>query len=139
MYDDIINTKYPFKLKQNRMSNYARCAQFMPFSALVGYSDAVKETARITEDKIILDEELKEILDNRLNRIKDLLPYKPKITIIYFVPDLIKNGGSYESINGIVKKIDLYKNIIIMDDNKKIPINDIVDITGDIFNIVDEV
>ena len=66
MFDDIIDTKYPFDLNHKRMSNYERCAQFMPFSALVGYKEAVVETARITDDRIILDEEAKEILDKRL-------------------------------------------------------------------------
>ena len=135
MYDDIINTKYPFSLKKNRMSMDARCAQFMPFSALAGYSDAVNETARITQNRVILDDELKEILDNKLNKIKE--SFEPIITFTYFVSDLSKEGGSYKSITGIVKKIDLYKNVVIMGDNTKIPIGDIVDITGDIFNFDD--
>lgn len=127
MYDDIIDTKYPFDLNHKRMSNYERCAQFMPFSALVGYKEAVVETARITDDRIILDEEAKEILDNKINLVKSKLSLKPVVSITYFVPDKSKSGGSYSSVKGIIKKIDLYKGIIVIDDNK-ISICDIIDI-----------
>ena len=127
MYDDIIDTKYPFDLNHKRMSNYERCVQFMPFSALVGYKEAVIETARITDDRIILDEEAKEILDNKINLVKSKLSLKPVVSITYFVPDKSKSGGSYNSVKGIIKKIDLYKGIIVIDDNK-ISICDIIDI-----------
>ena len=135
MYDDIIDIKYPFDLGHKRMSNYERCAQFMPFSALVGYKEAVIETARITDKKIILDEETKEILDNKISLIKSKLSLKPVVSITYFVPDKSKSGGSYKSIKGTIKKIDLYKGIIIIDDIK-IFINSIIDIDGDMFDIV---
>ena len=135
MYDDIIDTKYPFDLGRKRMSNYERCAQFMPFSALVGYKEAVIETARITDKKIILDEEAKEILDNKINLVKSKLSLKPVVSITYFVPDSSKSGGSYKSISGVIKKIDLYKGIIVIDDIK-IFINSIIDIEGDILNVV---
>ncbi len=127
MYDDIIDIKYPFDLNHKRMSNYDRCAQFMPFSALVGYKEAVVETARITDDRIILDEEAKEILDNKINLIKSKLSLKPSVNITYFIPDKSKSGGSYKNISGIVKKIDLYKKFIVINDNK-ISIYDIIDI-----------
>ena len=127
MYDDIIDTVYPFDLNYKRMSNYERCAQFMPFSALVGYKEAVSETARITDKKIILDEEAKEMLDNKINLIKSKLSLKPFVSITYFIPDRSKSGGSYKKIEGIVRKIDLYKNFIIIEDNK-INIYDIIDI-----------
>ncbi len=127
MYDDIIDIKYPFDLNHKRMSNYDRCAQFMPFSALVGYKEAVIETARITDKKIILDEEAKEILDNKINLIKSKLSLKPNVIITYFIPDKSKSGGSYKNISGSVNKIDLYKSFIIVDDNK-INICDIIDI-----------
>ena len=100
---------------------------FMPFSALVGYKEAVIETARITDKKIILDEEAKEILDNKISLIKSKLSLKPVVSITYFVPDKSKSGGSYKSAKGIIKKIDLYKGIIVIDDNK-ISICDIIDI-----------
>lgn len=127
MYDDIIDVLYPFDLGHTRMSSYDRCKEFMPFSALVGYKEAVVETARITDNRIILDEEFKEILDSKLNIIKEKIDLKPNVSITYFVPDKVKTGGSYISINGDVKKIDLYNGIIFIGD-KKILIDDIIDV-----------
>ena len=127
MYDDIIDVLYPFDLGRTRMSSYDRCKEFMPFSALVGYKEAVVETARITDNRIILDEEFKEILDSKLNIIKEKIDLKPNVSITYFVPDKIKTGGSYISINGSVKKIDLYNGIIFIG-GKKILIDDIIDV-----------
>ena len=134
MYDDIIDTKYPFDLDHKRMNNYDRCAQFMPFSALVGYKEAVIETARITDDRIVLDDAAKEILDNKINLIKPKLSLKPIVTITYFLSDKSKSGGSYRSISGVIKKIDLYKNIIVIDDSK-INIRDIIDMDMEELNI----
>ena len=127
MYDDIIDVEYPFDLGHPRMSLYDRSSQFMPFSALVGYKEAVVETARITEDRIILDEETKEILNNKLNLIKSKLFLKPNVNITYFVPDNKKTGGSYVNAFGCVKKIDLYKSVVYIGD-KKISIDNIIDI-----------
>lgn len=135
MYDDIIDVEYPFDLGHPRMSLYDRSSQFMPFSALVGYKEAVVETARITEDRIILDEETKEILNNKLNLIKSKLFLKPNVNITYFVPDNKKTGGSYVNVFGCVKKIDLYKSVVYIGD-KKISIDNIIDIEGNIFNII---
>ena len=134
MYDDIIDTKYPFDLGHERMSIYDRCKEFMPFSALVGYKEAVIETARITDDRIILDDEAKEILDNKISLIKSKLHLNPVVSITYFIPDKSKSGGSYRSVEGIIKKIDLYKNVININD-EKIFISSIVDISGDIVDI----
>ena len=43
------------------MSLEQRSAQFAPFAALTGYEGQVKETARLTNKKIEINEELKEI------------------------------------------------------------------------------
>ena len=135
MYDDIIDIVYPFDLGHNRMSMESRCSQFMPFSALTGYGDAVKETARLTEEIIVLDDEAKEILDNKINLIKSKLSLKPVVSITYFVPDKTKSGGSYKSVCGVIKKIDLYKNVININD-KCISKDYIIDIESDIFRFM---
>jgi hypothetical protein len=133
MYEDIINQKYPFKLKHPRMSEYDRCKQFMPFSALTGYKEAVIETERLTEKEIILDEEKKEILDIKLNKIIIKLKENPTITLTYFIKDNKKTGGKYKIITGKIKKIDLYKGTIQIE-NEKININNIIDINSDILD-----
>ena len=127
-YDDIINLPHHISNKHTQMSIQERSAQFAPFAALTGYEDAVSETARITENRIEIDSDLKEILDRKLQFLKKKLNQKPKVTCTYFVPDFKKNGGKYENITGIVSKIDECKNIIILENNNEIPIIDIFQI-----------
>ena len=70
-YDDIINLKRPVS-KHPKMSLYQRSAQFAPYSALTGYEGQVKETARLTDRKIELDEELRESARKPLKRMLEL-------------------------------------------------------------------
>ena len=127
-YDDIIDLPHHISKKHPQMSLEARAAQFAPFAALTGYDDAVKETARLTNERIDLDEEAKMMLDAKLQVIREQLSEKPLVTITYFVPDAKKDGGKYVTINGNVKKIDDYKHLIILDNSLEIPIDEIIDI-----------
>lgn len=90
-YDDIINLPHHVSKKHPHMSIEARSAQFAPFAALVGYGDVVKETERVTYDKVEIDEELMFILDSKLQILKEKIPSKPLVEIRYFVPDLKKS------------------------------------------------
>lgn len=132
-YDDIINLSRPVS-KRPKMTLEQRSAQFAPFAALTGYEGQVKETARLTSKKIEIDDELKSILDNKLQIIEDNLDKVPLISIKYFIPDLKKEGGFYQRITGKVTKIDKYKKLIIVDKLIAISIFDIIEITGDIFS-----
>lgn len=132
-YDDIINLSRPIS-KHPKMTLYQRSAQFAPFSALTGYEGQVKETARQTYKKIELDEEIKLKLNLKIQIIQEMLHNNPEIEIKYYVPDKIKDGGKYETIKNKVKKIDNYNQAIIMQDDLKIDINEIIDIKSDIFN-----
>ena len=134
-YDDIINLPHHVSKKHPQMSLYARSAQFAPFAALTGYEDAIKETSRETSEKIDIDDELKSILDSKLQIIMEQIKNKPEISITYFIPDLKKDGGSYIIVTGIVKKIDLYNQHIYLANNTDIPINDIINISGQIFKM----
>lgn len=132
-YDDIINLSRPVS-KRPKMTLEQRSAQFAPFAALTGYEGQIKETARLTSKKIEIDDELKSILDNKLQIIEDNLDKEPLISIKYFIPDLKKEGGFYQRITGKVTKIDKYKKLIIVDKKITISILDIIEITGDIFS-----
>lgn len=135
-YDDIINLSHHESKKYPRMSNEARAAQFAPFAALTGYDDAIKETARLTSERIEINEELKVILDAKLQIIHDKVSAKPEVTVTYFVPDTKKDGGSYVTVIGKVIKIDEFSQKIILENRTEIPIPEIVDITGEIFKIL---
>lgn len=131
-YNDIINLPHHISKKRPQMSLYARSAQFAPFAALTGYDDAVKETARQTNARIEIDEELKSILDSKLQIIIERINTKPEVSFTYFVPDIKKEGGKYLTVVGIVKKIDLYNQKIFLADNTQIPISEIIDISGEL-------
>jgi hypothetical protein len=110
-----------------------RAAQFSPFSALNGYYDAINETARLTNERVILDENCKKILNEKLIVIQERLNERPVVVITYFKPDKHKSGGEYVTLTGNVKKIDQYEGIAIMVDGSKILLKDIIglEIKGD--------
>ena len=136
-YDDIINMEHHVSKKHPPMSLYARSSQFAPFAALTGYEDAVKETARETIEQIDIDDEIKCILDSKIQILTEQIKNKPEVSITYFLHDLKKDGGAYITIEGIVKKIDTYNQNIILADKTEISINDIIDISGEIFKIIE--
>ena len=137
-YDDIIKLPRHISKKRDPMPIIDRAAQFSPFAALTGHDTAIKETARVTEDRIDLDAYMKEALNNKLQILINQLHEHPKTKITYFQPDEKKDGGSYITTNGTVKKIDEYECIIFMDNGSLIPIDEIIGIEGEIFGTVYE-
>ncbi len=127
MYEDIINLPHHVSHKHPPMSSYDRAAQFASFAALRGHSDAIDETARLTDYKIELDEYEVDIINQKL---KELEVYKEEIEIkvTHFVPDEKKTGGAYITTSGLLKKIDNYKRCLIMSDSSYINIDDIIHI-----------
>ena len=49
-YDDIIDLPHHVSKVHPQMSMYNRTAQFAPFAALTGHEDAIRETARQTDE-----------------------------------------------------------------------------------------
>ncbi len=140
-YADIIDLPHHQSAKRPHMPVEDRAAQFSPFAALTGYEDAVKETARLTDERIELDEYSKEDLNQQLNKIKKHLQAhtsaskqndevgQPQISVTYFVPDERKAGGAYVTVRGAVKKIKEYEQQLVMANGTEIPIGEIVEIT----------
>ncbi len=110
-----------------RMPLENRAAEFHPFSALTGYEEKLKDARRVVDNKKILVEDSKEILDNKIIDIKTRIKEKPILKITYFIEDLKKDGGVYRTITGKLEKIDTLKKEIILK-NMKIDIDKIVDI-----------
>lgn len=132
-YDDIINLNRPIS-KHKHMTIEERSAQFAPFAALVGYDNAVKETARLTENKIELNDEQQDMLNFKLRYLYDNINNKNEVTITHFVKDNKKVGGKYINTTGIIKQIDPVQENIKLNNNVIIYMIDIINITGDIFN-----
>ena len=126
-YDDIIHFPHHRSKKHAPMPLIDRAAQFSPFAALTGHDAAIKETARLTDRKIELDEYEIAALDEKLQMIRQQMA-RSVITVTYFCQDLKKDGGEYVTVTGSVKKMDEYEKCLIMTDGTRIQIEDILEI-----------
>ena len=127
-YDGIINLPHPVSKKHPQMPLRDRAAQFAPFAALTGHDAAIKETARLTDERLELSEEAIVQLNEKINIIRNNIGIEQNVSITYFIPDEKKAGGIYVVCSGVVKKVDEYERAIIMTDQTVIPIEQISDI-----------
>ena len=127
-YDDIKHLTRPQYDDLHPMSMHDRAAQFSPFAALVGYDDAVAETARLTDTRAELTEDEMSELNANLNRLLDKLDEQPEISVTYFVPDERKSGGKYVEKLGVVRIYDSYANELVFTDGVRIAVADMANI-----------
>lgn len=127
-YADIINLPHHVSSKHTQMSISDRAAQFSPFAALTGHEEAIKETARLTDERIDLDDDRKYRLNEKLQMILKRNEKYPQVSVLYFVPDEKKRGGSYVSHTGKIKKIDEYEKMLVLTDGTKIALDQIYEI-----------
>lgn len=132
-YDDIINLPHHVSARHPQMPLMDRAAQFSSFAALTGYDAAIRETERLTEEWREPGEGRKEMLDERLQMVRENLSEKPEVTVTYYKPDEKKSGGAYLTVTGKVKKIDEYGHQIIMEDGMTLPIEKLFSIEGELF------
>lgn len=132
-YKEIIDLSHPVSKKHPQMSMINRAAQFSPFAALTGHSDAIDETARLTDRRIELDESQIAELDGKLQIIAERISEHPCVAVTWFQPDEKKAGGAYVEKSGAVKKIDSYAREVVFMDGTRIQIMDIYAITGELF------
>ena len=125
-YDDIIDLPHHVSETHPPMSRADRAAQFSPFAALTGYDTAVRETARVTERRIELDEGVKAELNARLNCILEHLSEHPQVSITYFMPDEKKSGGAYRTVTGAVRKLDSFAKTLTLVDGTVVPMEEMV-------------
>lgn len=136
-YDLIISLPHHVSKTRPQMPMSDRAAQFAPFAALTGYEAAVKEAGRLTDQKIALDEEALTMLDMRFQLLISALEDEPEIVITYFQPDKCKEGGTYLTMSGAVKKIDSFERLIIMRSGEKIPMEHILSVEGALFSVLE--
>lgn len=132
-YGDIINMSHHQSGKRQRMPISDRAAQFSPFAALTGHADAIKETARLTDEYVEPSDDMKAAINEKIVFLITKLSTNPIISVTYFSADEKKSGGAYVTITGAVKKIRQTEKIIEMISGEKIFIDDIVDIDGAVF------
>ena len=124
-YDDILNMPHHVSSTRPHMSMHDRAAQFSPFAALVGYDDAVKETARLTNEKQELTADKIADLNQKIAFLTEHADERPEITIEYFIPDEKKTGGKYVTLSGNFRRIDEYNHNMVFVSGEEIPLNDI--------------
>ena len=133
-YNEIMGLPHHVSKNRPQMPMSDRAAQFAPFAALTGYDAAIKETGRLTGERIELDVEALSALDMKYQILMEALDEAPEVTITYFQPDERKAGGKYVSAVGAVKKIDDFERRITMRDGTRIPMDDVLSIDGEMFS-----
>ena len=127
-YADIINMPHHVSSKRPHMPLRDRAAQFAPFAALTGHDAAVKETARLTDARVELDEDEVYLINEKLQILYGQMEQQPAAVITYFIKDQHKDGGSYRTVAGTVKRLLQHEGVVIMSDGTEIPIKDIMKI-----------
>ena len=136
-YNEIMGLPHHVSKTRPQMPMSDREAQFAPFAALTGYDAAIKETGRLTDERIELDVEALSALDMKYQLLMEAHDEAPEDTITYFQPDERKAGGKYVSAVGAVKKIDDFERRITMQDGAKIPMDDVLSIEGELFSVLE--
>ena len=132
-YEDIVDLPHHVSRKHPQPTMADRAARFTPFAAITGYEEMVLEEARVTDDRIEMDESSKAALNEKLNMILEFIDEQPEVSITYFEPDKRKAGGAYVTVTGTVKRIDEYEHLVIMTDGKKINIDEIYNLQSELF------
>ena len=115
-YDDIIHLPHHVSEKRVQMPLLDRAAQFSPFAALTGYEGIIAETGRLTERSVDLDEGAIAEMNAQLRAVLPLMDTQPKVTVTYFQPDERKEGGSYITKTGQLKKLDSHAGKLVFTD-----------------------
>ena len=127
-YEDMLYLEPPVSKIHRKMSISERAAQFMPFAALTGYEDLIRESSRITQRRIELSETEIEELTHKLEFLHVHEKEKPLIKVMYFLQDLKKNGGSYQTVEKQLHRIDDIEKKIIFKDRTTIQFDDIISV-----------
>ena len=127
-YEDIVDLPRPKSKKYPQSSMSDRAARFSPFAAITGYEEMVLEVARVTEEKIILSEDEKALINEELRRLLACISKKPKAAVTYFVADEKKSGGEYVCIKGCVTSVDENQCCLVFAEGEKVPFENILEL-----------
>ena len=138
-YAEILTLPHHKAANRPHMSMHDRAAQFSPFAALTGFDGVIAETG--------LSESQMTLLNQKLNLIDDAVQdgYHPMVTVVYFVPDAKKDGGSYQEYTGKMRQLDpVERKLVFLADNnrsagKEISIEDVLEIHGDLVDYMDDI
>ncbi len=132
-YDDIIHLNRPVSRKHSPMPMEERAAQFSPFAALTGYEDVISEAARLTAEQVVLDEDAKQELDEKLRLLEAQIAARgsAEAQLTWFVPDGLKLGGEYLTRRVTVRRADHSYRLLELADRSVIEIDRILNLRLD--------
>jgi len=128
-YDDIIHLPHYEPKYHPRMSMWNRAAQFAPFAALTGFDAAIQESGRLTDEWTDKGELGNEELNRKMEELMSKVSEHPSVTIVYFLPDSHKSGGSYQTYTGTLKRFDDYEKRLVFTDGETIALSMITKIS----------
>ncbi|MCH5285641.1 MAG: hypothetical protein J1E42_08575 [Akkermansiaceae bacterium] len=122
LYRDIIDLPHHRSTRHHPMPRADRAAQFSSFAALTGHSDAIRETARLTDTAPDLSDSAKAEIDSALH----LITQKPggEILLTYFIPDPHKSGGASHTITTRARQVS--PTHLHLEDGRAIPLSAIL-------------
>jgi len=127
-YGDIIDMPHHQSEKRAHMSLRDRAAQFAPFAALRGYDEEIRETARLTDERIELSSEEISKINDKLNEVIKNIKAQPEVEITFFAPDGKKQGGAYVTMFGNIRRVDDVEKNIYFTNGFRLPIKDLYEI-----------
>lgn len=138
-YEDIIDMPHPVSARHRPMPPDKRAAQFAPFAALTGYEQIVLETARLTDEQIVLGEDERRRLDTV---IAFLCAFEgsssaPAMEVEYFIRDEKKSGGRYATARGRLFRINADDRTVELEGCDTINLDLVVDIRGKFEAVLD--
>lgn len=133
-YDDIVNLPRPVSAKHPPMDALSRAAQFAPYAALTGFEAVIAESVRPTDPRRDLGDFAREDLDHRLQILADRAQEHPLLTVTYFLPDEIKDGGRYVTCQGRLKKLRMAEKDLLLLDGPTIPLKEIYALESPLFS-----
>ena len=136
-YQDILYLPHPVSSRHAPMNTADRAAQFSAFAAVTGFDGTIRETARLTQGEVELDEDSKAVLDRKFQWLLQNIQRQPQVRFLCFVPDEKKQGGAYVHIEGKVKKLDLFYRCLEFADGVTVDLSSVVDIAGPEFENMD--
>ncbi len=132
-YDDIINMPHHVSENRPHMSASDRAAQFLPFSALSGFEDAVEESGEDVKREAMQGRSKIEEIEERLRLIARNPDGAGTICVAYFTQAKKNGEGVYAAHTGTVRKADEARRTLVFSDGVSIPFKCIMDIQGDAF------
>lgn len=124
-YSDIINLPHHRSVSRAGMSRLDRAAQFSSFAALTGYEEGIAEAARLTDSRPERSEEEMRRLDRALALLEKRQGERPEISLLVFLPDERKAGGSLVRRKAVLRRVDNTERRLIFTDRSSLAFDDI--------------